>query len=53
MKTMGKLLKTGVEGQNGLIQAFPPNTGVGWSHAGHGHVAGRAWLDEQHLPPSW
>ncbi len=31
MKTMGKLLKTGVEGQNGLIQAFPPNTGVGWS----------------------
>ncbi len=30
LKTMGQMLKTGVEGQNGLEQAFPPNTGVGW-----------------------
>jgi 2',3'-cyclic-nucleotide 2'-phosphodiesterase (5'-nucleotidase family)/predicted AlkP superfamily phosphohydrolase/phosphomutase len=30
LKTMGKFLETGVEGQNGMQQGFPPNTGVGW-----------------------
>ena len=31
MPTMRTLLKSGVRGVNGLVQAFPPNTGVGWS----------------------
>jgi 2',3'-cyclic-nucleotide 2'-phosphodiesterase (5'-nucleotidase family) len=30
MPTYANLLATGVEGANGLLQAFPPNTGVGW-----------------------
>ena len=30
MPTYKKLMDEGVAGQNGLIQAFPPNTGVGW-----------------------
>ena len=30
MPTMRTLLKNGVRGANGLLQAFPPNTGVGW-----------------------
>src|ERR687896_1155513 len=30
MPTMRKLLRDGVSGENGLLQAFPPNTGVGW-----------------------
>ena len=30
MPTYENLLATGVKGQNGLLQAFPPNTGVGW-----------------------
>jgi 2',3'-cyclic-nucleotide 2'-phosphodiesterase (5'-nucleotidase family)/predicted AlkP superfamily phosphohydrolase/phosphomutase len=30
MPTYAELLATGVRGQNGLTQAFPPNTGVGW-----------------------
>jgi 2',3'-cyclic-nucleotide 2'-phosphodiesterase (5'-nucleotidase family) len=30
MPTYRKLMLTGVSGANGLVQAFPPNTGVGW-----------------------
>ncbi len=28
--TFADLLATGVQGDNGLLQAFPPNTGTGW-----------------------
>ena len=31
MPTYADLLAEGVKGQNGLAQAFPPNTGVGWA----------------------
>jgi 2',3'-cyclic-nucleotide 2'-phosphodiesterase (5'-nucleotidase family) len=31
MPSYASLLATGVKGSNGLKQAFPPNTGVGWS----------------------
>ena len=31
MPTMNELMQDGVTGENGLQQAFPPNTGVGWS----------------------
>ena len=30
MPTMRQLMNTGLKGQNGLLQGFPPNTGVGW-----------------------
>jgi 2',3'-cyclic-nucleotide 2'-phosphodiesterase (5'-nucleotidase family)/predicted AlkP superfamily phosphohydrolase/phosphomutase len=30
MPTYSELMATGVKGTNGLKQAFPPNTGVGW-----------------------
>jgi 2',3'-cyclic-nucleotide 2'-phosphodiesterase (5'-nucleotidase family) len=30
MPTYAKLMKDGVRGDNGMVQAFPPNTGVGW-----------------------
>jgi 2',3'-cyclic-nucleotide 2'-phosphodiesterase (5'-nucleotidase family)/predicted AlkP superfamily phosphohydrolase/phosphomutase len=30
MPTYSELMASGVKGQNGLLQAFPPNTGVGW-----------------------
>jgi 2',3'-cyclic-nucleotide 2'-phosphodiesterase (5'-nucleotidase family) len=30
MPTYADLMKRGVRGDNGLLQAFPPNTGVGW-----------------------
>ena len=30
MPTYAGLMRNGVRGQNGLVQAFPPNTGVGW-----------------------
>ncbi|HEX5467830.1 MAG TPA: 5'-nucleotidase C-terminal domain-containing protein [Gaiellaceae bacterium] len=30
MPTYAELMKEGVRGKNGLTQAFPPNTGVGW-----------------------
>lgn len=29
MPTYASLMATGVKGANGLVQAFPPNTGVG------------------------
>ncbi len=30
MPTYADLMATGVKGENGLLQGFPPNTGVGW-----------------------
>jgi 2',3'-cyclic-nucleotide 2'-phosphodiesterase (5'-nucleotidase family) len=30
MPTYAKLMAAGVRGVNGMVQAFPPNTGVGW-----------------------
>ena len=30
MPTYAELMAKGVKGQNGLLQGFPPNTGVGW-----------------------
>ena len=30
MPTMRELMRDGVKGRNGLLPAFPPNTGVGW-----------------------
>ena len=30
MPTYAAMYASGVKGQNGLVQAFPPNTGVGW-----------------------
>jgi len=30
MPTYAKLMRDGVIGDNGMLQAFPPNTGVGW-----------------------
>ncbi len=30
MPTYRKLMKEGVTGANGMVQSFPPNTGVGW-----------------------
>jgi 2',3'-cyclic-nucleotide 2'-phosphodiesterase (5'-nucleotidase family) len=30
MPTYANLMATGVRGANGMLQAFPPNTGVGW-----------------------
>ncbi|HEY6057933.1 MAG TPA: alkaline phosphatase family protein, partial [Candidatus Limnocylindrales bacterium] len=30
MPTYASLMASGVRGDNGLVQAFPPNTGVGW-----------------------
>lgn len=31
MPNLAELMSKGVKGQNGLLQGFPPNTGVGWS----------------------
>ncbi|MGH2726826.1 MAG: alkaline phosphatase family protein, partial [Actinomycetota bacterium] len=31
MPTIANLMAQGVKGQNGLLQGFPPNTGVGWT----------------------
>jgi hypothetical protein len=30
MPTYASLMQAGVRGDNGMVQAFPPNTGVGW-----------------------
>ncbi|GLZ28719.1 hypothetical protein Lesp02_09090 [Lentzea sp. NBRC 105346] len=30
MPTYAKLMRDGTKGVNGMVQAFPPNTGVGW-----------------------
>ena len=36
MPTMKDLMRKGVKGRNGLLQGFPPNTGVGWATLGTG-----------------
>ncbi|MEX0817178.1 MAG: alkaline phosphatase family protein [Gaiellales bacterium] len=36
MPTMKALMRKGVKGRNGLLQGFPPNTGVGWATLGTG-----------------
>jgi 2',3'-cyclic-nucleotide 2'-phosphodiesterase (5'-nucleotidase family)/predicted AlkP superfamily phosphohydrolase/phosphomutase len=36
MPTMKELMHRGVEGANGMVQGFPPNTGVGWATLGTG-----------------
>ena len=40
MPTLKHLAATGVSGRNGLVQAFPPNTGVGWSTLATGTYPG-------------
>src|SRR5262245_44307090 len=31
LPTLAELMAAGTKGQNGLLQGFPPNTGVGWA----------------------
>ncbi len=33
---MNDLIHRGVKGDNGMLQGFPPNTGVGWATIGTG-----------------
>lgn len=40
MPTYADLLVEGVKGENGLVQAFPPNTGVGWATLATGTYPG-------------
>ena len=40
MPTFADLMRKGVRGDNGLLQAFPPNTGVGWSTLATGTYPG-------------
>ena len=40
MPTYAELMEQGVVGENGLVQAFPPNTGVGWSTLATGAYPG-------------
>jgi predicted AlkP superfamily phosphohydrolase/phosphomutase len=40
MPTYRELLHNGVRGRNGLVQAFPPNTGVGWATLATGAYPG-------------
>ncbi len=40
MPTYADLMDEGVVGENGLIQAFPPNTGVGWNALASGAYPG-------------
>src|SRR5262245_20577839 len=40
MPTYADLMRRGVRGDNGLVQAFPPNTGVGWSTLATGAYPG-------------
>ena len=53
MPTYEALMDAGATGDNGMVQAFPPNTGVGWYTMATGDLSVRAWLDEQHLLPRW
>ena len=39
MPTYAQLMADGVRGDNGLTQAFPPNTGVGWYSLAKRHLA--------------
>jgi phosphodiesterase/alkaline phosphatase D-like protein/predicted AlkP superfamily phosphohydrolase/phosphomutase len=41
MPTYERLLSTGARGANGMTQAFPPNTGVGWTTMATGAWPGR------------
>ena len=40
MPTYAQLMRDGVKGVNGLVQAFPPNTGVGWYTLATGNYPG-------------
>src|SRR3989304_7080846 len=40
MPTYAHLMRKGVVGANGLVQAFPPNTGVGWATLATGTYPG-------------
>ncbi len=40
MPTYADLMAKGVRGDNGLVQAFPPNTGVGWNTLATGAYPG-------------
>jgi len=40
MPTYAQLIASGLKGDNGLVQAFPPNTGVGWHTLGTGTYPG-------------
>ena len=40
MPTLKRLAAAGVTGRNGLVQAFPPNTGVGWNTLATGAYPG-------------
>lgn len=42
MPTYAEMMKNGVTGDNGLVQAFPPNTGVGWYTLATGAYPGEA-----------
>jgi predicted AlkP superfamily pyrophosphatase or phosphodiesterase len=65
MPTYAALRRAGVEGDNGMTQAFPPNTGVGWytmatgAYPGeHGstnntfHRTGESNFNNSRTPPS-
>ena len=46
-----ELLKRGAHASdNGLLTQAPPNTGAGWFTLTHRRLAGRARLDQQHVP---
>ena len=51
MPTMRELIKTGREGPERPAPGLPAQHRRRLVHARHRHVAGRARLDEQHLPP--
>jgi 2',3'-cyclic-nucleotide 2'-phosphodiesterase (5'-nucleotidase family) len=42
MPTYADMMANGVKGDNGLVQAFPPNTGVGWYTLATGAYPGEA-----------
>ena len=42
MPTYKALMEQGVRGDNGLVQAFPPNTGVGWNALATGAYPGES-----------
>jgi 2',3'-cyclic-nucleotide 2'-phosphodiesterase (5'-nucleotidase family) len=42
LPTYADLMANGVKGDNGLVQAFPPNTGVGWYTLATGAYPGEA-----------
>lgn len=42
MPTYADMIANGVTGENGLVQGFPPNTGVGWYTLATGNYPGEA-----------